>query len=294
MQSSDRRQFLGNLGIHTGVLGAAGLGGLLVGKAAAEAARAVPAAESAMPPLPWPYSPLDPEDIRKRAHRHYFTGHCCEGAFSAIVGALADAAGHPFDKVPCGMMGYGSGGVAGFGSLCGTLNGCGAAINLVCDRKTTQAVLSELMSWYAVAALPTDTSNGYAANGGYFEDDPYTVRTVLPQSVAGDNLCHLSVTRWCKAANVGSGTPEHRERCARLTGDVAAKAVELLNAVHAKTFERAHPDPAQATGCLKCHDVGGQSRTLGKMDCLLCHPAEHKGAHSNPFTQATPQGPKKL
>jgi len=293
MQSSDRRQFLGKLGIHTGVLGAAGLGGLVVGKASAEAPPA-PVSEPAMPPLPWSYTPLDPEMIRRRAHRHYSKGHCCEGAFSAIVGALADAAGHPFDKVPCGMMGYGGGGVAGFGSLCGALNGCGAAINLVCDKKTTEAVLSELMSWYAVAVLPTDISNGYAADGGYFEDDPYTVRTVLPQSVAGDNLCHLSVTRWCKAADLGSGTPERSERCARLTGDVAAKAAELLNAVHAKTFQRAHPVPAQATGCLKCHDLSEKSHTRGKMDCLLCHPPEHKGEHCNPFTQAILQGPKKL
>jgi hypothetical protein len=247
-----------------------------------------------MPPLPWGYTPLDPEVVRRRAHRNYAKTHCCEGAFSAIVGELAGAVGHPFDKIPLAMMGYGGSGVAGFGSLCGTLNGSGAAINLVCDKKTTEAVMTELMSWYASAVLPTDISNRCAANGGYAEDDPYTVRILLPQSVAGDNLCHLSVSHWCKAANLGSGSPERSERCARITGDVAAKAVELLNAVHGKTFKREHPLPAQESGCLKCHDVSEKSHTRGKMDCRLCHGDKPQSDHCNDFNQSLLQSPEPL
>ena len=290
MQPAGRRDFLRQLGSRTGALGIMGAGALL-------AANAVPAATAdmpAMPSLPWAYTPLDPELVRKRAHHGYTKTHCCEGAFGAIVGELARQVGHPFDKIPLGMMGYGGSGVAGFGSLCGTLNGSGAAINLVCDKKTTEAVMTELMSWYASALLPTGISNGYAATETYLEGDPYTVRTALVQSVAGDNLCHLSVTHWCKAANMGSGSPERSERCARLTGDVAAKTVELLNAVHGKTFKREHPVPAQESGCLKCHDVGEKSHTRGKMDCRLCHNDRPKSDHCNDFNQSVLQSPESL
>ncbi len=290
MQSNGRRDFLRQLGSQAGALGVLGAGSAL----AAETTPAAPAEMPVMPPLPWAYTPLDPELVRKRAHHDYTKTHCCEGAFSAIVGELAGQAGHPFDKIPLAMMGYGGSGMVGFGSLCGTLNGSGAAINLVCDKKTTEAVVTELMSWYATALLPTAVSNGYAANGTYLEGDPYTVRIPLVQSVAGDNLCHLSITHWCKAADKGSGSPERSERCARITGDVAAKAVELLNAVHGKTFKREHPIPAQASGCLKCHDVDEKSHTRGKMDCRLCHTHPPKTDHCNEFTQSVLQSPEPL
>ena len=290
MQYPDRRNFLKQLGSRAGMLGVAATTGFVAAQSASSAPAEEPA-PSAMPPLPWTYVPLDPEVVRRRAHRDYAKTHCCEGTFSAIVGELARTVGHPFDKIPLSMMGYGGSGMAGFGSLCGTLNGSGAAINLVCDKKTTEAVVTELMSWYATALLPTDISNGYAARGGYAEDDPYTIRTLLPQSVAGDNLCHLSVSHWCKAANRGSGSPERSERCARITGDVAAKAVELLNAVHEKRFARTHPVPAQESGCLACHDVGDKSHTRGKMDCRLCHSEKPQTGHLNEFQQSVLQSP---
>lgn len=290
MQFAGRRAFLMQLGSQAGVLGVAGVGASF----SPEAATAETGAAFEMPPLPWTYTPLDVEETRKRAHGHYAETHCCAGVFSSIVGGLARSAGHPFDKIPCGMMAYGASGVAGFGSLCGTLNGAGAAISLVCDKKTTDAVLTELMSWYAAAPLPTDMSNEYAVNGVYSWKSPDAVRAALPQSVAGDNLCHLSVTRWCKAANLGSGSKERAERCARVTGDVAAKTVELLNAVHDGSFRRVHPLPAQADGCLQCHDLGERSHTRGKMDCTLCHTDPGGAEHCGEFAQSLLQSPRAL
>ncbi|MBW7865892.1 MAG: C_GCAxxG_C_C family protein [Candidatus Hydrogenedentes bacterium] len=278
------------LGSKAGALGVAGAGVSIV--SGADTGEAV--AAFAMPPLPWPYTPLDVEETRKRAHGHYAEVHCCAGVFSSIVGGLALAAGHPFDKIPCGMMAYGASGVAGFGSLCGTLNGAGAAVSLVCGKKTTDAVMTELMSWYAAAPLPTATANEYAVTGVFTWKTPDAVRTELAQSVAGDNLCHLSVTRWCKAANLGSGSKERSERCARVTGDVAAKTVELLNAVHDGSFRRAHPLPAQAGGCLQCHDMGERSHTRGKMDCTLCHTGPTGAEHCGEFAQSQLQSPRAL
>ncbi|MHC4798156.1 MAG: C-GCAxxG-C-C family protein, partial [Planctomycetota bacterium] len=222
----------------------------------------------------WNYTRLDTESVRKKGHLYYYDGRCCAGAFKAIVLSLAQVVGHPFDKIPCDMMRYGAGGVAGFGSICGALNGASAAIGLVCDQATTMKLVAELLSWYAATPLPSQISNRYAQNHEFLVNEYYT-DAILVQSAAGGNLCHMSVTNWCKASGFASESNECNERCARLTGDVAAKAVELLNAQHAGAFESKYPSPGEASGCMSCHKPGSDfdkgQWTRGKMDCNTCH-----------------------
>jgi hypothetical protein len=231
-------------------------------------------ADAATPPRDYSYAKLDPEVVRKRGHLEYNSGlHCCEGAFRAIIAALGDEVGAPFDTFPTKTMFFGAGGVSGFATLCGALNGSCAAISLVSDGATTMALTSELLSWYAQASLPSAESNAYAVNHEY--ETPEYLDVSLPQSVAGGNLCHQSVTNWCTANGYASKCAERAERCGRLCGDVAAKAVELLNAQYDETFVSAYPLPADAAGCRACHKMGedplaGQF-TRGKMDCRTCH-----------------------
>ncbi len=269
MQVSDRRAFLmkaGNAAGITGILGmtAAGLGGC---------PPVVPEAY-VIPAWPWPYAPLDVELVRKMGHQSYYVGGCCYGAFDAIVRALRDAVGDPFDKVITDMMRYGGGGCAGFGSLCGALNGSAAAIGMVSDKSLQTPLVAELLSWYAATPLPTDTANQYAVNHEYLvETMKYDGELV--QSVAKGNLCHMSVTNWCEAAGVAESDVKRAERCARLTGDVAARAVEILNAQYAGTFAATTPLPSAAASCKACHKTDGVAPVLdytnGKMDCDLCH-----------------------
>ncbi len=224
---------------------------------------------AAATPWPWPYARLDREDVRKRAHKSYFDGGCCYGSFNAIVSALADAVGEPFTRVPPQMMYYGGGGAAGWGTLCGALNGSAAAISLVVDRANAGIIISELFGWYTTFPFPSDISNDYAAAHVFLVnryDKP------LKQTVAGSTLCHPSVSGWCTEAGFKATSTERAERCARLTGDTAARAIELLNAFHSGQFKAAFVPPESFTSCLSCHGstIGNVQPTV-KMDCQQCH-----------------------
>ncbi len=224
----------------------------------------------------WPlaYAKLDVERVRKLGHQEFYAGDCCYGAFSGILKALSEQVGEPFTSFPRDMMRYGKGGVYGYGSLCGALNGAAAAIQLVTDETTAGKVITELMNWYAATALPTDNSNRYAADHEFLVDQLKTDE-VLAQNAAGNVLCHVSVSKWCQLSGYASGSEERKERCARLTGDVAAKAVELLNAVADATFAPTLLSLGEQTGCMSCHKPGldfvSGNFMQGKMDCATCH-----------------------
>jgi len=180
---------------------------------------------------------------------------CAFGTFNAIIGQLAEVVGAPYAHIPLQMMDWAGAGVVGFGTLCGTLNGAAAAIGLVCDGRDARAFIADLLTWYSETPLPT---NLQATTGD------------LPRSRAGSNLCHVSLTRWCRSSGFASGSPERAERCARLAGDVAARAVEMLNQ-GAPGLEK----PSEKTVCRACHYMGpsyaaGQF-THGEMNCLTCH-----------------------
>jgi hypothetical protein len=94
----------------------------------------------------------------------------------------------------------------------------------------------------------------------------------------GSPLCHASVSDWCKVSGKKVGSADRKDRCAKLTGDVAAKAVEMLNALaDAKLSVGWKPTPEYAT-CMGCHN--GPNSMLdneqGKMNCVPCHGDPHK------------------
>jgi hypothetical protein len=179
---------------------------------------------------------------------------CGFGSFHAIIGHLAEVVGAPYSRVPTQMMDWAGAGVVGYGSLCGTLTGACTAIGLICDAQDARGFVSDLMAWYADTPLPT---RAWAAGN-------------LPQSKAQSSLCHVSLTRWCRESGYASASPQRLERCARLAGDVAAKAVELLN-----QGRLGLPRPGERLVCRSCHYMGrvyeiGQF-THGAEDCLSCH-----------------------
>jgi hypothetical protein len=207
--------------------------------------------------------------VRKRGHKAYYDGGCCYGAFQAIVAALADTVGEPFTQLPPQIMYFGEGGGAGWGTLCGAINGAAAAIGLVVDRTNTSTIVSELFGWYTQTPFPTDTSNDYAVHHLFLVnkyDKP------LPQSVSGSPLCHASVSLWCTASGIKSTAPERLERCARLTGDCAARAVEMLNAFFAGQFRPNFVTSAAVAQCQSCHGAAIVDVVPKvKMECPQCH-----------------------
>lgn len=227
-----------------------------------------------IPASPWQYVELDVEEVRKRGHEGYYRGDCCFGAFVGILEALKDKVGFPFTQIPAEMMGFGAGGVSGWGTTCGALIGAAAAINLVTEKDMARKIVSELLGKYSVTPFPSEASNNYAVNHEFLVTE-YKSDKALPQSVSNSPLCHVSVTEWCKAAGIASKTPERAERCGRLAGDVAAMAAELLNANLAAAFVPAFQFSQEAQGCMSCHALGDNFAAgnfiQGKGECLSCH-----------------------
>ncbi len=252
-----------------------GLGGFAFGIAGAGVAGAAGTnPEMEVAPPPWPYTQLNVEEIRKRGHRFDYTTNCASGAFIAIVSCLRERVGFPWTTIPLDLYAYAGGGVGGWGTLCGALNGAAGAINLAAGKTDQGRLVNELFGWYTTASFPSDEGNRYARERTH-QVNRYIFEGELPQSSPGSPLCHISIARWCEAAGVGAGTPERAERCARLCGDVAAKAVELLNAWKTGTFAPVHVQHTEITGCLSCHAPGkgaGHKQTaIGKMRCTDCH-----------------------
>ncbi len=244
-----------------------------------------------LPELPWPYEELDVEYVRKLGHLGYYAFECAGGSFWAIMTALREKVGYPYTALPIPtkeeviaalregrhlhmMMQYGAGGVFSWASTCGALLGSGLAINMV--TKNWKKVGQVLMRWYETYAFPSDTANHYASTHAYLVPK-YKSDKVLPRSVSHSVLCHVSVSRWCVASGYASGSPERSERCGRLTGDVAAKAVELLNA----DLKGVLPQVAKVSlsdvtaDCRTCHYKGknyeqGQF-SRGFLECESCH-----------------------
>ena len=282
----NRRDFLKKFAATSGILLLAGPEVVL----AAPKETPQPATEE-VPPLPWGYVELDPEYVRKLGHLGYYAFECSGGAFWAIMTALREKVGFPYTTLPLPSvdeviaavkekkelqvpMHFGAGGGGGYGSLCGALNGACAAMNMAIEIDLAKEFTRKLFRWYEKTPIPSDISNEYAAKHQFLVPK-YKSDKPLPQSVAGSVLCHVSVSNWCVKSGYASGSSERSERCGRLTGDVAAMAVEFMNAhLRGEAPEKITFTPL-TTECRGCHYKGkdfeeGQF-TRGYMECESCH-----------------------
>ena len=133
------------------------LGGLAgVGAAAtlvhAEQATTANNSAAALQKIPWSYKPLNPEAAAQRAFEGYYKGECMYGTFEAIVGPVAEQLGSPYKDFPFMMFKYGGGGIKGWATICGTLNGAAAAIQLLSPNP--DLLINALFAWYEREPLP--------------------------------------------------------------------------------------------------------------------------------------------
>ncbi|MCX7775905.1 MAG: C-GCAxxG-C-C family protein [Rectinemataceae bacterium] len=254
-----RRSFLKTTGIGLGVAaGALVFGTGMVG---------AQAQTGTVAEAPLPYVELDPEEARLRGHAGYYQAGCSFGAFYAIASMLRDKVGGPYNQIPLRMLGYGRGGFANWGTICGALNGASAAINLVCPDADTNKLVAELLGWYTRFPFPSAEATAIGVAGGFKYTTKQYPKIELVTSVSDSPLCHASNAKWIAKSGFLLPSPERKERCARLTGDVAAKAVELLNAWKAGKFVATFKVDDQTAGCLSCHAEDQE----GKMACVSCH-----------------------
>ncbi len=209
----------------------------------------------------WKYHQLDPEKTAELAYINYSNGGCMYATFTSILSQLADEYGAPYDSFPIHMMGYGHGGVGGFGSICGTLNGAASIIGLfVADKNTRDTLVTGLFRWYEKNQLPE------------YKPQTASLDFTPPTSTAESILCHASITKWGLESGYKAQSSERKERCRRLTADVAARITVVLNDYINNNYMTVGHDDETVRTCMTCHGGEGKlDNTAGQMTCTTCH-----------------------
>lgn len=202
---------------------------------------------------PWPYKKLDPEKTAEICYEEWYRVFCGAAVISSIFGQLRELIGEPYTSFPYDGFVYLEGGQVGWGTVCGAPAGANLVANLIIgpriDGSTAgHQIATEMMEWYGKADMPV-----------YMPKKP-RVTDKLPTTQSNSPLCHVSVGRWMKAANKPLGSPERKDRCARVAASTAYHLVELLNAWKEGAYE-ANVD----FNCSELHGITGQS------NCADCH-----------------------
>lgn len=213
----------------------------------------------AAPDLPWKYNKLDVELVRKRAYEGYPNGGCCYTVAKALLDTLAETSGGHWASIPSEMFLFGAGGAYSWGTLCGALNGALPIINLASDKH--KDIGNELIGWYTKFPFPSDKFESYCK-----------IKKQIT-TIADSPLCHVSVSKWAAAAGAKINEKEKKDRCAKVSGDTAAKAAELLNQALENKVVLAYKVSDEFSHCMSCHQGKDSLRDdeQGKMDCLYCH-----------------------
>jgi hypothetical protein len=225
--------------------------------------------QDSTPLFPWKYNNLNVAAVKARAYRGYFTAGCMFGVFEAVAGTVAESLGKPYTDFPFILTAYGGGGVASWGSLCGTCNGAAMAISLFHQGEVRAMLIHQVFSWYESNRLPA-----------FIPEVPAKVHKdfAMPSSQPNSVLCHVSITHWVKASGLPSFSPERTERCARLVADVAGFVADALNHAPKQTAPGSLMSEV-ASGCLGCHGQGKASvepEVVSRMACTPCHKEIHR------------------
>lgn len=209
----------------------------------------------------WKYVRLDPVITAGLAYNYYSEGSCMYATVKSIVSQLAENMGEPYASFPVHLFKYGHGGVGGYGSVCGTLNGAAALIGLfISDKNIQDKMIADVFRWYEKEPLPLFSPNSPAYN------------YVPLKSISNSVLCHASNTNWCKTTGLKVDSKERKERCRRMTADVSMKLTTSLNEIFTNTYlTNIQPDETVNT-CVACHGNEGKvNNTAVKMSCNPCH-----------------------
>lgn len=264
-RNSSRREFIA---VSAGALAGGAIISQIQVRAAPESPAASPTVPSPVqwasaPPLPWHYGPVDVNLVRRRGYENYFKFSCSFAAAEALLSTLRENhPSSPWGTIPAEMFRFGAGGGLGWGTMCGAINASLAVLNLASSR--FEDLGNELVGWYTTFPFPSSLHDTYAK----YKNQPTTI--------SNSPLCHVSVSRWADAAGARIHEKEKKDRCAKLTGDTAAKAAELLNSALGDRLQLIYEPRREFSHCLNCHQ--GPKSLLddqqGKANCVMCH-AEH-------------------
>ena len=167
----------------------------------------------------WGYKKLDPNEVAQIAYENYMDLFCASTVLKGIFTPLAKSVGAPFSTFPVESMKWAHGGVAGWGTVCGTLIGASTAAGFITgDTDTVEAMSNDLMFYYANTVLPV-----FKPAKGKWAEIKNTTKADTP-------VCHISIGRWMAEEGVAFLSNERAERCARVAATIAGKTAEMLNA----------------------------------------------------------------
>ncbi|MCF6291557.1 MAG: C-GCAxxG-C-C family protein [Desulfobacterales bacterium] len=199
----------------------------------------------------YPYKKLNLAEVGRIAHATYFSRFCAETVMTGIFKPLAKSVGAPYDAFPLGSVFWAHGGFMGWGTGCGTLVGAGMAVGLIAGSGSDgQAIINDVIAYYAYEKLPH-----YKPEAGQAKAQIHNT------SLADTPICHISVGKWMKKENVGFFTMQRKERCARLSADIAIYTAKLLNEWADGKYKPRNKPLANAieykitsqTNCTDCH-----------------------------------------
>lgn len=207
------------------------------------------------------YTTLNPKTTAEIAYERYSGGGCMYAIVSSVVSQLAEKVGEPYKSLPTQMFKYGHGGVGGYGTVCGAINGAAAVIGLLIKDKNVQdSIIADIFQWYEKDSFPK-----FVPTRAIFDYTP-------PASVSNSVLCHASNTTWCNQAGFDIASNERKERCRRLTADVAEKLAEVLNEIFNDTYLTNTQNNGDESTCLACHGKESKIKNSAvKMNCSPCH-----------------------
>ena len=209
----------------------------------------------------WKYTPLEPAVTAEIAYNLYSEGSCMFATVKSVISQLAETVGEPYLSFPFHMFKYGHGGVGGYLCVRGLERRvCPRLVCLVSETRSGK-MIADIFQWYEKERFPVFSP----VNPVY----DYTLAKSVPNSI----LCHASNTNWCKDSGFKVDSKERKERCRRLTGDVAGKITGALNTIHANQYIANTQSNETVNNCLACHGKEGKvNNSSVMMDCNSCHP----------------------
>jgi hypothetical protein len=181
---------------------------------------------------PWPYVKLDPGKTAELAYNEWYRVFCGAAVISSVFSQLRKKVGEPYTSFPVDAYVFLEGGMVGWGTICGSNAGANIVSNMIIGPRIAgpecengAAIGADALQWYSETALPS-----------YTPKEP-RVKAAIIQTTSDSPLCHVSVGKWMKASGYALGSPERRDRCARVTASVAYHLVQDLNAWKDGTYK---------------------------------------------------------
>ncbi len=153
---------------------------------------------------------LKVEDLQKLgevAYKGYWERDCEYG----VIKAFTEVAGLDisFDEVIENKMKI----PVKWHSICGALTGAFVVFAVSLPEEEIESAVRELVEFHNNSSLPIFSGNG----------------SFIPSASPDSVLCRDSIMNWAKKTGIPPRSAERRERCARITADVAIKAAEIVN-----------------------------------------------------------------